>query len=333
MYKVIKFSFYLLFLVSMVMLSSCVKDTYTEKINEEKKQVEDYISTHYPRSSVKQNEDGLYFISQTDGTGDSASLTSDYAIIKYTAQYLDGEIFDSSDTTVVLNSGYYRWLKIGDPFTFSMRSSLYGLVEGIVQMKEGGRAIMVMPSTLTPFVDFKPRVYDVTLLKVYHDIAASRKFEFDFTFIVPMGFALKDSTSLGVFMKIDSTSMVSTGVNYVKTSDTIAVKYNGFIMDSMALGKPKGRFFDVNDSLKFVVGSSSQPIFYEALLKMKKGWKADLYIPFYKAYGPIGYTNYDTNQILAPPYSNVMYNIEFLGFVKKIIVNNEEKFIIDKDRN
>jgi FKBP-type peptidyl-prolyl cis-trans isomerase len=305
-----------------------LKDTYNQQLNDEKKQIEQYINAYYPnvpKSDYFPNNDGLYYIEQIKGTGDTVSSAADYVLINYTAKFLDGTLFDTTDTTVVL-SNYIPWLEIGGPFTLSIASNFYGLVEGIRLMKEGGKATLVIPSTLS-FGDFKPRVYDVTLLKVYHNIAASRKLEFDSTFMVPMRFALQDSTQGGVFMNIDSTSMVSTGVNYPKAGDTIAVKFKGKIMDFMNDTIPNGRTFAAYDSAEYIVGSSVVPVFYEALLKMKRGWKAKVYAPFYNAYGANTIYDYKNNgQILIPPYSNLMFDLEFVGFVNST-------GIIDKSKN
>ncbi|HEY4788056.1 MAG TPA: FKBP-type peptidyl-prolyl cis-trans isomerase [Bacteroidales bacterium] len=321
----------LLFMLLGASISSCLKDPYTDNVNAEKSQIEAYVKTHYPEAKLL-NDNGMYYISEVEGTGDSATYSSDYVNINYTAKFFDGTLFDTTDTlaaSTAIANGYYPWMEKGGPLTFSMGSNFYGLIDGIVKMREGGKAILIIPSTLS-FGDFKPRIYEVSLLKVYHNIAASRKLEFDSTFMVPMGFALKDSTTGGVFYKIGSDSLSKPGINYVKVGDTVAVKFSTMIMDSLKNNIPVGRTFEGYDSLKFIVGSSSSPYFYEALLKMKRGWTADVYVPFYNAYGSLTYLDSNTGQILAPPYSNLMYKrVEFLGFLKKI---NSTTYIIDQKR-
>jgi len=189
---------------------------------------------------------------------------------------------------------------------------------------------LLIPSTLS-FNDFKPRIYAVTLHNVYHNIAATRKLEFDSTFIVPMGFALKDSTTAGRW--IDTSKVIGTGVTFPVSGDTIAIKYTGMIMDDttkMTINSitkiiPRGRIFEQYDSAKTIIGSALGPIFYEALTKMKRKGKAKVFVPYYNAYGANITYNSTTGQIVIPPYSNLMYDIEFLGFV-----NN--KGIIDTTR-
>ena len=296
--------------LSVFMFSSCFKDTYNDQINQEKNDIAAYVNVNYPGTTP--NVDGLYYIPHVIGTGDTVSAATDYVLITYNAKLLDGTLFDTTDTTVVL-SGHYRSLKPGGPYTFPMASNFYGLVEGIAnngvaKMKEGGTATLIMPSTLA-FGDFKPRIYDIKLLKVYHNIAATRKAEFDTTMVHLHFNLLKDSIT--GFMNLQNDTLKTPGVNFAQSGDTIAVRYTGWIMDSIT--NPQGRKFESIDTAIFIMGYST-PVFYKALAKIKVGWMKSVYIPFYNAFGAGNYIDTNTGQILAPPYSNVMYNIEFFGF-------------------
>lgn len=78
---------------------------------------------------------GLYYIETVAGTGLQAENGFEVTV-NYTGTFIDGEQFDSS---------------IGrDPFTFTLGIGqvIAGWDEGIAYMKEGGKAQLIIPSTL-----------------------------------------------------------------------------------------------------------------------------------------------------------------------------------------
>lgn len=79
---------------------------------------------------------GLYYIETLAGTGASAT-PGDIVVVNYTGTYLDGEKFDSSYDN-------------GEPieFTLGIGQVIKGWDEGISYMKEGGKATLIIPSSL-----------------------------------------------------------------------------------------------------------------------------------------------------------------------------------------
>ncbi len=79
---------------------------------------------------------GLYYIETTEGTGAQAQA-GDLVDVHYTGTFLDGSKFDSS---------YDR----NEPFEFTLGAGqvIKGWDEGIAYMKEGGKATLIMPSSL-----------------------------------------------------------------------------------------------------------------------------------------------------------------------------------------
>ena len=79
---------------------------------------------------------GLYYIEIEEGTGAPAKK-GDIVDVHYTGTFLDGKKFDSS---------YDR----GEPFEFTLGVGqvIKGWDEGISYMKEGGKAKLIMPSSL-----------------------------------------------------------------------------------------------------------------------------------------------------------------------------------------
>ena len=102
--------------------------------NEESDMIEAYLKanniTAFPRES------GLIFISTEEGTGAQAEDGKTVSV-HYTGKLLDGTVFDSS-------------IDKGEPFTFTLGQgqAITGWDEGIALMKKGGKAIMIIPSSL-----------------------------------------------------------------------------------------------------------------------------------------------------------------------------------------
>ncbi len=79
---------------------------------------------------------GLYYIETEKGTGVQAEAGKT-VVVNYEGQLLDGTVFDSS------------WDR-GSPFEFTLGQGevISGWDEGIAYMKEGGRAMLIIPSDL-----------------------------------------------------------------------------------------------------------------------------------------------------------------------------------------
>jgi FKBP-type peptidyl-prolyl cis-trans isomerases 1 len=313
MHKRYFYSFSLLLGASLLLLSSCLKDDYTKQANAEIDQIKAYVNAHYPGAKVESN--GFCIVDSTIGNHDYPKNTSDYVVIRYICKLLDGTIFDSNDTTVQLSNGYIPSFKVGGPITYNMGAILLALGSGISQISEGGKATIIIPSTLTQTVNFQPRLYEVRLLKVYHDIITARKQEFA-KMIDSLGFQLKDSTKHGSF----ATYFGDTSKKYIaRPGDTVRIKYYGYLLDSVSNSIIKRRLYFTQDTI-LPLPSDTSLIFQDALMNMKRGWNANVYVPYYRAYGPniLPYYLYDgTKQILVPPFSNLMFHVELIGFLTK----------------
>lgn len=74
---------------------------------------------------------GIYYIETLKGSGPDAS-GGDRVEVKYKGTFLDGEVFDS---------GIH-------PFTLGIGQVIPGWDEGINYMREGGKAILIIPSNM-----------------------------------------------------------------------------------------------------------------------------------------------------------------------------------------
>ncbi|MCX6273226.1 MAG: FKBP-type peptidyl-prolyl cis-trans isomerase [Bacteroidetes bacterium] len=121
--------------------------------------LKNYIS--HQKITVTPSPDGLYYISLRDGNGPSPVM-GNKVVINYKGSYLTGDVFDSSYDT-------------GMPFEFKLgsHSVIKGLEEGVKLMKKGGKARLIIPSSLgygaNPAGDIPPftsLIYEVELLEV-----------------------------------------------------------------------------------------------------------------------------------------------------------------------
>jgi FKBP-type peptidyl-prolyl cis-trans isomerase len=152
-----KYCYFRFILISfLVILVSCE--------NKEKKELEllqVYLDEH--NITTEPTKSGLYYIETFTGTGEQP-IYGDYVTIDYEGRLINGEIFDSS---------YER----GKTLSFIVGSGdvIRGMDEGIRYMKNGGRATLIMPSSLgygseatQTIPAYSTLIFDIELLGVYN---------------------------------------------------------------------------------------------------------------------------------------------------------------------
>ncbi|MEP7265505.1 MAG: FKBP-type peptidyl-prolyl cis-trans isomerase, partial [Bacteroidota bacterium] len=104
---------------------------------------------------------GLVYISFKEGKG-SLPVNGDTLVVKYTARFLSGQVFDSSED----GTGTIRFIQ-------GEGKMIKGWEEGFSYMKEGGMARFIIPSRIGygikgfgPVPPDTPVIYDVELLKI-----------------------------------------------------------------------------------------------------------------------------------------------------------------------
>ena len=135
-----------------------------EKENEAAKKSEKSDRDKYLKKNniiVKPTADGLYYIEKAKGTGPQA-VPGKKVKVHYTGTLLDGKKFDSS-----------RDRKEPYEFTLGSGQVIRGWDEGIAMMKQGGKATLIVPSSLGygdrtsgPITPFSTLVFEVELLEV-----------------------------------------------------------------------------------------------------------------------------------------------------------------------
>lgn len=100
------------------------------ELNEEKAKGADFLAENAKKEGVEVLESGLHIQHIVVGTGAQAK-EGDKVLVNYKGTLIDGTEFDSNENT-----------------EFSVNGVVKGFKEGILNMKEGGKAILVMPSDL-----------------------------------------------------------------------------------------------------------------------------------------------------------------------------------------
>lgn len=139
-------------------ISSCNKNNDDEQRRAEEEALQQYLIDN--NITTEPEASGLYYIETLAGTG-SSPLTGQQVAVHYTGKLLNGSVFDSS---------------IGKlPFTFPLGLGyvIQGWDEGIALMKEGGKATLIIPSSLgygssgsSSIPPYSTLIFDVELVSI-----------------------------------------------------------------------------------------------------------------------------------------------------------------------
>jgi FKBP-type peptidyl-prolyl cis-trans isomerase len=133
------------------------EETLEKKKEEEPTLLAEYIAEQ--KITVKPTTNGLYYIETLKGKGVKAE-NGKKVTVHYVGKLLDGTTFDSS-------------VERGEPIEFVLGSGMIpGFTEGLLLMKEGGKATFIIPSALAfgdgggRFPPYATLVFDIELVKV-----------------------------------------------------------------------------------------------------------------------------------------------------------------------
>jgi FKBP-type peptidyl-prolyl cis-trans isomerase FkpA len=139
----------------------------------EPKRIASIVSAINP--SAKPRPSGLYYIETRAGRGPAIKEGS-AVTLNYVARLADGKIIETSVKEEAIKSGTFDSLFEYTPFSFIMgdKSTVAGWEEGISCMRRGGKAILVVPSSLAYGEEgledlippYAPVVYEIEILDV-----------------------------------------------------------------------------------------------------------------------------------------------------------------------
>ncbi len=95
---------------------------------------EKFLAENKSKEGVKTTASGLQYKITKEGTGKQPAAT-DSVLVHYEGKLLDGTVFDSS-------------IKRNEPISFPLNRVIPGWTEGLQLVKEGGKAILYIPSKL-----------------------------------------------------------------------------------------------------------------------------------------------------------------------------------------
>lgn len=137
-----------------------------------KKAFSDYIANNHP--NAKKTASGLYYDITSKGSGKQA-VAGKLASVNYTGKFLDGKVFDTSSEEVAKASGNHNPNRKYQPIEFPLgqRRVIPGWDEGVQLLKEGDKAVFIIPANLAygsrgagPIKPNTPLVFDVELVAV-----------------------------------------------------------------------------------------------------------------------------------------------------------------------
>ncbi len=138
-------------------MTSCFKNQEIDE--DELARIEDFLDAN--NIDVEPTESGLYYVEIIEGTGHQP-VAGDTVEVYYRGTFLDGRIF--ADNTQ------------DEPFRFVLGIAyvIEGWDEGLTYMKEGGEAMLIIPSTLAygsagtyGIPGYTPLIYTIKLEDVY----------------------------------------------------------------------------------------------------------------------------------------------------------------------
>jgi len=233
---------------------------------------------------------GLYFIPINEGSGIKPEKDH-WVIIRYTAKTINDNIFDTTDEKVAISNNIYSASIIyGNKRLPLASANIAGVREGLMMMREGGRATLIIPSRLGygsagagRVPAYSTLIYDIELVKVIPDPAFYEKQiieNYIAMYADSAHLVLNERESGLIYIEISE----GTGDKFPEEDDNVSVYYNGTLTD--------GRVFDSNlgsSAFTFTIGAN-QTIkgFEEGIKLMKKEGKSRLVIPSSIGYGEAG---------------------------------------------
>ena len=325
MNKIMNNKLFLFLLLPFILLVIGCDRVVDESQDDEMARFNAWISVH--NYTNYKTPSGLYYINMQEGIG-ASPVDSSYLLFSYVFRDIDDIVYETTYKDIAILYDIYGLYKTTTHYApvykqfFSEVSSPNGFIEGLGMMKEGGKARLIMPSSLgygiigsSSIPPFTPLIYDIELKKVVTNPKAYEQSLIDNYRIDSTGFnSILDS----IYIKRIS---AGTRTCIIAKDSVVKVNYVGRFLED-------GYIFDTNikqtaiDSniyvntkqytpLEFTVGSftsGTSPIkgFHLAVKNMIEGEKATFIMPSKSAYGVR-----TSNQIY--PYTPLVFEITIVS--------------------
>lgn len=117
-------------LLALFVFSGCKKDGYDaeKQLAKEEQQIKEFIDANNIENAQR-DESGIWYVLESEGSGNIQYTTNTKVTAKYTGRFLDGRVFDSSPSA-----------------TFSVGGVITGWQFGILKLQKGGKMRLLIPS-------------------------------------------------------------------------------------------------------------------------------------------------------------------------------------------
>jgi len=286
-------------------------DSPKNMMAKEQHDIQKYVADN--KVTVAPTASGVYFIEKVQGKGPK----------------IDSGMWITTHFTVMLPDGkkIYSTQEAGEPakFEYGKRFDTRGFAEGIAKMTKGGKATLVVPSSMAfgengnpraGIAPYSPIVYEIEVLDVQtkadHEkqIAADKKKK-----EMELEKNKKQETSLRQKYLKDhniTAKPTASGLIYVEkikgtgaramAGKTVKVHYTGTLLNGTKFDSSRDR----NEPISFTLGKGQViKAWDEGISMMNVGGKATLIVP-----SAIGYGEQDNGKI--PPYSTLVFDVELM---------------------
>lgn len=304
--------------------SSCIKDNTKQLEDQESQKIENYKIKNGFSDSDTLGTGGIYFKYIKEGSG-ITPVWGDYVIMSLTGKNTDGSVFQTTDSAIAKNAGFYRPDIIYGPARTAIG---YNLLEGLrmvlMHMKEGSHAKAIVPSKYA-YLDYEPVVYDLVLYRVIRQ-ANIKQYEYDQAKSYAEAHSITDvyTNKTLQYPPLDSTFFRTikegtTAFNLVE-SDSVKITLYGYYAETdtayITASQPRRTFFPINNSgttHKFVFGETYFPIspaVDSVLLHMKIGGEMEMVVNSKYAFGSTGFLHPTVGAVIIPAYMSIHYHIK-----------------------
>ncbi len=299
MNKILRFG--TLLFASVVVFASCAKEETEGSDSIEKRILEAHIKTVY-NNSIKPTSSGMYVINEVVGTGAPIKKVCG-VFVRYSTLDLKHNYLSTTYDNIAKRLGGYSDTTYYGPKLIMMGyyTTIRGLEEGLINMKEGSKARLIIPSWLSDYnysgssrQNSATTIYDIEILKVVDSIP---KFQED----TLKAFSKKyykgiDTLSTGFYLKSQKAGIGDT----LKVGASVSFWYVGKLLDGFVFDtniEDTARKYKIYSSTKSYkaleatlteISSSEGTIIKgmtKALLNMKHGEKAVTFFDSSWGYG------------------------------------------------
>jgi FKBP-type peptidyl-prolyl cis-trans isomerase FkpA len=293
-------------LILIVLLHGCGESRLERERQEALEQEALLLEKYLEENGITQEPtaSGLYYIPLNEGTGDQVDL-EDYVDFNFVVELIDGTVLFTSYEDIAEGHSLYSDDVLYGPIRWWVgHTGIPGWDEGVQFMREGGKATLIMPSSINGFgsastalsPSYSTHIWTVDLIHAFDD---------------PESF---EDEQISLYLQenqIDSIHITESGLYFleilagegdpISDGDIVKVWYTGRFLD--------GRVFDSNvggTALTVVLPATGNyiPAWDEALRLMQEGTQAMIIVPYELGYDEEGYYP------IIPPYKTLIFDME-----------------------